>query len=147
MASADELYITVRGKGGHAAQPQQNIDPVLIAAHIITALQQVVSRMADPKTPSVLSIGYIQADGATNIIPDAVHMRGTFRTFDEKWRKEAHRQMAKIGTGIAEAMGGECDFDVRVGYPVLINAEELTADARQYAGEYLGKENIVDLDL
>lgn len=147
MASTDELYITVKGKGGHGAQPQQNIDPVLISAHIITALQQVVSRIADPKSPSVLSIGYVHANGATNIIPDEVQMQGTFRAFDEKWRGEAHRRMVKIATGIAESMGGECDFDVRVGYPALINNEELTASAKHYATEYLGKENIVDLDL
>lgn len=147
MASTDELYITVRGKGGHGAQPHQNIDPVLITAHIIVALQQVVSRIADPKMPSVLSIGYLEAQGATNIIPDEVHMKGTFRTFDEVWRKAAHQQMVKIATGIADSMGGQCDFEVRVGYPAVINEEKLTASARRYAAEYLGEENIVDLDL
>lgn len=146
MASTDELYMTVKGQGGHGAQPQQNIDPVLISAHIITALQQVVSRMADPKSPSVLSIGYVQANGATNIIPDLVEMKGTFRAFDETWRFEAHRRMVSIATGIAESMGGSCDFEVRVGYPALINNEALTASARQYATEYLGAENVVALD-
>ncbi|MBK1438415.1 amidohydrolase [Parapedobacter sp. ISTM3] len=147
MASTDELYVTVRGKGGHGAQPQQNIDPVVIAAHIITALQQVVSRIADPKMPTVLSIGKVVANGATNVIPNEVYMEGTFRTFDEKWRKEAHAQMKKIASGIAESMGGTCDFEVRVGYPFLVNEEQLTARVREYAVEFLGEEHVVDLDL
>lgn len=147
MASTDELYITVNGKGGHGAQPQQNTDPVLITAHIITALQQVVSRMADPKMPTVLSIGKIQADGATNIIPDQVFLQGTFRTFDEQWRKDAHQRMKKVAEGIAESMGGSCDFEIRVGYPFLVNEEKLTQSSKQYAVEYLGAEQVVDLDL
>ena len=147
MASTDELYVTVKGKGGHGAQPQQNIDPVVITAHIITALQQVVSRIADPKMPSVLSFGKVIANGATNVIPNEVYLEGTFRTFDEQWRKEAHTKMKKMAVGIAESMGGTCDFEVRVGYPFLVNEEKLTAEARGYAEEYLGKENVVDLDL
>lgn len=147
MASTDELYVTVRGRGGHGAQPQQNIDPVVIAAHIITALQQVVSRIADPKMPSVLSFGKVTADGATNVIPDAVYLEGTFRTFDEEWRKEAHERMIKMATGIAESMGGSCDFEVRRGYPFLVNEEKLTAEIRGYAEDFLGKENVLDLDI
>jgi len=147
MASTDELYVTVKGKGGHGAQPQQNIDPVVITAHIITALQQVVSRIADPKMPTVLSFGKVTANGATNVIPDAVYLEGTFRTFDERWRKEAHARMKKMATGIAESMGATCDFEVRVGYPYLVNEEKLTARVRGYATEFLGSENIVDLDL
>jgi len=147
MASTDELYVTVRGKGGHGAQPQQNIDPVVITAHIITALQQVVSRIADPRMPTVLSFGKVIANGATNVIPDEVYLEGTFRTFDEEWRRKAHQRMKKIATGIAESMGATCDFEIRVGYPFLVNAESLTADVRQYAEEYLGAENVVNLDL
>ena len=147
MASTDELYVTVKGRGGHGAQPQQNIDPVIIMAHIITALQQVVSRIADPKMPSVLSFGKVIADGATNVIPDTVYLEGTFRTFDERWRKEAHERMVKMATGIAESMGGSCDFEVRSGYPFLVNEEKLTAEVRGYAEDFLGKENVVDLDL
>ncbi|WP_353184396.1 M20 family metallopeptidase [Parapedobacter lycopersici] len=147
MASTDELYVTVKGKGGHGAQPQQNIDPVVITAHIITALQQIVSRVADPKTPSVLSFGKVIANGATNVIPDEVYLEGTFRTFDEAWRKKAHTHMKKMAEGIAESMGGSCDFEVRVGYPFLVNEEKLTAEARGYAEDYLGAENVVDLDL
>lgn len=147
MASTDELYVTVKGKGGHGAQPQQNIDPVVITAYIITALQQIVSRMADPKMPTVLSFGKVIANGATNVIPDAVYLEGTFRTFDEKWRRDAHERMRKMAIGIAESMGGSCDFEVRVGYPFLVNEEKLTAAIRGYAEEFLGKENVLDLDV
>jgi amidohydrolase len=147
MASTDELYVTVHGKGGHGAQPHQNIDPVLIAAHIIVALQQIVSRNADPRLPSVLSFGKLNANGATNIIPNEVKMEGTFRTLNEEWRNEAHRLMKKMAEGIAESMGGSCDFNIMRGYPFLINEEELTGNARQYAEDYLGRENVIDLDI
>jgi amidohydrolase len=147
MASTDELYVTVIGKGGHGAQPQQNIDPVLIASHIIVALQQIVSRNADPRLPSVLSFGKVIANGATNIIPNEVKLEGTFRTLNEDWRKEAKRLMKKMAEGIAESMGGSCDFRIMDGYPYLINEEQLTANAKAYAEEYLGKENVIDLDI
>ncbi len=147
MASTDEIYVTVKGKGGHAAQPQQNIDPVIITAHILTALQQVVSRFADPKSPSVLSFGKVIANGATNVIPNEVYLEGTFRTMDEKWREEAHLRMKKMAEGIAESMGGRCDFEIRKGYPFLINEEKLTARVRGFAEDFLGKENVLDLDI
>jgi amidohydrolase len=147
MASTDELYVTVRGKGGHGAQPQQNIDPVIITAHIITALQTIVSRSADPKSPSVLSFGKIIANGATNVIPNEVYLEGTFRTMDEQWRNEAHIKIKKMAEGIAESMGGSCEFDIRRGYPFLINEEKLTALTRANAEDYLGKENVLDLDI
>ena len=147
MASTDELYVTVKGKGGHGAQPQQNIDPVIITAHILTALQQVVSRFADPKSPSVLSFGKVIANGATNVIPNEVYLEGTFRTMDEKWREEAHKRMKKMAECIAESMGGSCDFNIMRGYPFLINEEVLTAATRGHAEDYLGKENVLDLDI
>jgi len=147
MASTDEIYVTVKGKGGHGAQPQQNIDPVIITAHILTALQQVVSRFADPKSPSVLSFGKVIANGATNVIPNEVYLEGTFRTMDEAWRKEAHIRMKKMAEGIAESMGGSCDFNIVNGYPFLINEEKLTGLVRGYAEDYLGKENVIDLDI
>lgn len=147
MASTDELYVTVTGKGGHGAQPHQNIDPVLITAHIIVALQQIVSRNADPRLPSVLSFGKVNANGATNIIPNEVKLEGTFRTLNEEWRNEAHKLMKKMAEGIAESMGGSCDFDIHRGYPFLINEEKLTANARQFSEDYLGKENVIDLDI
>jgi len=147
MASTDELYVTVHGKGGHGAQPHQNIDPVLITAHIIVALQQIVSRNADPRLPSVLSFGKVNANGATNIIPNEVKLEGTFRTLNEDWRNEAHRLMKKMAEGIAESMGGRCEFNIMRGYPFLINEEQLTYNARTFAEDYLGKENVIDLDI
>ncbi|HEY8784069.1 MAG TPA: M20 family metallopeptidase [Mucilaginibacter sp.] len=147
MASTDELYVTVKGKGGHGAQPQSNIDPVMITAYMLTALQQIVSRFADPKSPSVLSFGKVIANGATNVIPNEVYLEGTFRTMDEKWRNEAHIKMKKMAEGIAESMGGSCEFNIVRGYPFLVNEEKLTASTRAFAEDYLGKENVVDLDI
>jgi amidohydrolase len=147
MASMDEIYVTVRGRGGHGAQPHQNIDPVLITSHIIVALQQIVSRMADPTLPTVLSFGKLIANGAVNIIPDEVYIEGTFRTLDEKWRADAHKQIKKMAEAIAEGMGGSCDFKIVHGYPFLVNEEKLTEQVRTFAEEYLGKENVLDLDI
>ena len=147
MASTDELYVTVKGKGGHGAQPQQNIDPVIITAHILVALQTIISRNADPKSPSVLSFGKVIAEGATNVIPNEVKLEGTFRTMDEAWRKAAHIKMKKMAEGIAESMGGSCEFNIMHGYPYLINEPVLTASARGFAEDYLGKENVLDLDI
>lgn len=147
MASCDELFMTVKGRGGHGAHPHQNIDPIAITAQIITALQQIVSRNADPRTPTVLSWGKIIANGATNVIPDEVYLEGTFRTFDEKWRAEAHGLMVKMAVGIAESMGASCDFEVRKGYPFLINEKVITESSRAYAVEYLGEENVLELDV
>ena len=147
MASADEIYVTVHGKGGHGAMPELCVDPVLISSHIIVALQQVVSRMASPKIPSVLTFGKVIADGATNVIPNEVKMEGTFRTFNEEWRSEAHEKMKKMAEGIAASMGGSCDFDVHVGYPYLENHPALTEFTKNAAIEYMGAENVVDMDL
>lgn len=147
MASADEIYITVKGKGGHAAMPDSNIDPILIASHIIVALQQIVSRHANPKTPTVLSFGKINGNGATNIIPDEVKIEGTFRTLNEAWRSDAHKKMKFMAESIAVGMGAEIDFKILNGYPFLKNNESLTEEARLNAIEYLGKENVVDLDI
>ncbi len=147
MASTDELYMTIRGKGGHGAQPHQNIDPIAITAQIISALQQIVSRVADPRIPTVLSWGKIIGNGATNIIPDEVYLEGTFRTFDENWRAEAHAKIIKIAVSIAESMGATCAIEIRKGYPVLVNDPVLTARSREHAVSYLGEENVLDLDL
>jgi len=147
MASMDEIFVTVKGKGGHGAQPQQNIDPVLITAHIIVALQQIVSRMANPAMPTVLSFGKQIANGAINVIPDEVYMEGTFRTMDEDWRNDAHARMKKMAGTIAESMGGSCSFIINKGYPFLINDEEITTITRQCAEEFLGKENVIEADI
>lgn len=147
MASADEIYVTVKGKGGHAAMPETLIDPVLIASHMIVALQQVVSRAASPKIPSVLSFGRVEALGATNVIPNEVKIQGTFRTLDEDWRAKAHVKMLSIAKGIVEGMGGEVDFEIKKGYPFLKNDPELTERSHQAAIAYLGEENVLDLDI
>ncbi|MFM1876482.1 MAG: hypothetical protein RL266_2219 [Bacteroidota bacterium] len=147
MASADEVHFTVKGKGGHAALPHYTIDPVLITSHIIVALQQVVSRRTRPGVPCVLSFGKVEANGATNIIPNEVHVQGTFRTMDEQWRMEAHRIMKKLAEELAASMGGSCDFRVDVGYPHVYNDEGLTDFARMAAKEYLGEANVVELDM
>lgn len=147
MASTDEVYLTVKGKGGHGATPELNVDPVLIAAHILVALQQIVSRNAPPQLPAVLSFGRFIAEGRTNIIPNEVKLDGTLRTFDEKWRAEAHQKITKMATSIAEGMGGKCEVFIDKGYPFLVNDDVVTAEARQFAVEYLGEDNVVDLDL
>ena len=147
MASADELYLTIKGKGGHGAMPETFIDPVLISAHLLVALQQIVSRVANPKIPSVLSFGRVEALGATNIIPNEVKIQGTFRTLDEAWRAKAHEKMRQIAEGIVEGMGGQLDFEIRKGYPFLKNNPELTARSVDAARDYLGAENVLDLDI
>jgi amidohydrolase len=147
MASADEIYITITGKGGHGAMPQDCIDPVTIAAQMITALQQVISRQLDQTVPALLTFGSIIANGSTNIIPNEVKIKGTFRCMNEEWRMIAHKKMHKMGVGIVEAMGGKCDFNIIKGYPCLRNDEPLTAKVKDFAIEYLGEENVVDLPL
>lgn len=147
MASMDEIYITIIGKGGHAAVPEECIDPILIASHVIVAAQQIVSRMASPKTPSVLSFGRIIGDGANNVIPDKVTIEGTFRTYDEEWRTEAIEKLTKMIKSIAEGMGAECIVDIPRGYPHLNNNMALTHSMKQGAISFLGEDNVVDLDL
>ena len=147
MASADEVHFTVTGKGGHAALPHYLIDPVLITSHIIVALQQLVSRRTKPCVPCVLSFGSVHANGATNVIPNEVHVQGTFRTMDEQWRKEAHIIMKKMAEEMASSMGATCDFRVDVGYPFVYNDDVVTEFARGAAKDYLGEENVVELDM
>jgi amidohydrolase len=147
MASTDELYLRVKGKGGHGAMPHLNIDPVLIASHLIVAMQQIVSRTANPTMPSVLSFGKVIANGATNVIPNEVYIEGTFRTLDEKWRAEAHTRMTDLAHQLVQSMGGTLEFEIRKGYPALYNNEELTASTKANAEIYLGKENVLDLDI
>jgi amidohydrolase len=147
MASCDELYVTIKGEGGHAALPHQNIDPILISSHIITALQQLISRMMPPTIPAVLSFGKIIGNGATNIIPDRVELEGTFRAMNEEWRAVAHKRMTKMAESIAESMGGECEFRIEKGYPFLVNDEIVTGQAKEAAIQFLGAENVIDLDL
>lgn len=147
MASSDELYLKVIGKGGHGAAPELTIDPVVIASHIIIALQQVISRNASPKQPTVLTFGRIIADGATNIIPNEVNIAGTFRALNEQWRKEGLEKIKKMAESIAEGMGGKCEVTISHGYPYLENNPALTRRIRSAAEAYVGKENVVDIDL
>ena len=147
MASADEIYFTVKGKGGHAAMPESGVDPIVITSHIIVALQQIVSRKASPKIPSVLSFGDIHGEGATNVIPDFVKVKGTFRTYNEEWRTRAHKLMTQMATGMAASMDATCEFEIKKGYPFLVNEPDYTERTRKAAEAFMGKSNVVDLDL
>jgi amidohydrolase len=146
MASSDEIYITVKGKGGHAALPDKLIDPVLISAHLLTALQQIVSRHAKPGVPTVLSFGRVEALGAMNVIPDSVRIEGTFRTMNEEWRKRAHELIKKISKDLTSGMGGSAEVEIRHGYPVLFNNPGVTEKARFFAEEFLGKNHVHELE-
>lgn len=147
MASADELYITVRAEGGHAAAPHRlAADGVLVAAHLIVALQSVVSRNAPPNIPTVLSIGRVLAEGATNVLPTTVRMEGTFRAMDEDWRREAHALIRRIAEQTARAFGAEADVEIVVGYPALYNHEAPTALVREAACAYVGPDRVVELE-
>lgn len=147
MASADEIYLKVIGKGGHGAWPDLAIDPVVIASHIIIGLQQIISRNASPRQPTVLTFGKISGDGATNIIPDEVNIAGTFRAMNETWRNEALEKIRKMAEGIAVSMGGRCEVNISRGYPYLENDPALTQRLRKAAEAYVGPANVVDLDI
>jgi amidohydrolase len=147
MASSDELYLKVIGKGGHGATPELTVDPVVIAATIIVALQQVISRNASPRQPTVLTFGRIIGEGATNIIPDEVNIAGTFRALNEAWRQSGLARIKKMAESIAEGMGGKCEVEISHGYPYLENNPELTRRVRKAAEEYMGKENVLDLEV
>ncbi len=145
MASADEIYITVRGRGGHAAKPHRANDPVVIASTLVVALQQLVSRNADPIVPSVLTFGRFVGDGAANVIPDSVELAATFRTMDETWRGEALDRLHRTTTDLARSLGAEADVRIVPGYPAVVNDPDATAFARSRAVEYLGDDRVVDL--
>lgn len=146
MASGDEIYLNVRGKGGHAALPHTLIDPVVIASHIVIALQTLISRNTPPMLPAVLSFGKIEASGATNVIPSNVYIEGTLRTLDENWRETAHGLIVQNAKGVAQAMGGNCDVEIRQGYPFVYNNPELTRKVQSIAMEFLGDSNVVSLE-
>ncbi|WP_372752725.1 M20 family metallopeptidase [Labilibaculum sp.] len=147
MASGDEIYLKIKGKGGHAAMPHNCTDTLLIASHIIVALQQIVSRHCDARIPCVLSFGKMIANGATNIIPDEVYIEGTFRTMNEEWRAKAKQLITSIAKSTATGMGAECEVDIRHGYPFLINNESITDQAKNNAIEILGADKVVNMDL
>ena len=147
MASADEIYLTVKGVGGHGALPHRNIDPIVISASIILELQTLVSRIAPPTLPAVLSFGKIIGEGATNVIPSEVKLEGTLRTFNEEWRATFHKRITDMCQSIAKAHGGECVVDIRKGYPFLVNDHKVTENSIQFSNQYLGKEFVEQLDL
>lgn len=146
MASTDELYMTVKGKGGHAAMPEEYVNPLLIASAILTELNAEFM-LKDQKAPTVLAFGKISGMGATNVIPSEVKLEGTFRTMNEAWRAEAHQKMKSLAETVAKKMGGECEFTVLHGYPFLVNDDAITGKAIAAAEEYLGKENVEELPL
>lgn len=148
MASTDEIFIKVIGKGGHGAMPHLCVDPVAISAQIIVALQQIVSRKAQPILPTVLTFGKINSDGgATNVIPNSVSIEGTLRTLDETWRAECKRLIQTIAKNTAEAYGAQIEIDIRNGYPFLKNDEKLTTELLAYANDYMGEEHVEPLDI
>ena len=147
MASADELYMTVKGKGGHAAAPHQAIDPILIASHLIISLQQIISRNRNPHNPSVLSITAFNAGTTTNVIPNEVKLMGTFRAMDEEWRFAAHDLIKRNATLLVESMGGTLDLHIDIGYPTVYNNEVLNEKAKAKAAELIGSEYVEETEL
>lgn len=146
MASTDEIYINVKGKGGHGATPELNVDPVVAAANILIALQQVVSRNSPPSVPTVLSFGRFIANGKMNIIPNEVTLDGTIRTYDEVWRKKAHEKIRQIAEKTAEAHGATCEVRIVHGYPSLLNDKDVTERAMKHAAELLGQEMVKEIE-
>lgn len=147
MASCDEIRMKIIGKGGHAAMPHQNIDPILISAHLITSLQQIISRNCNPSTPSVLSFGRIEGLGATNIIPNSVSLEGTFRTMDEDWREKAHHLIKKQATFLAKSMGADIEVVIDKGYPFLENDIPQTEKTSVVLANYFGTKCVHELPI
>jgi amidohydrolase len=147
MASADEIYITIKGKGGHAASPHTTADTILIASQVVVGLQQIISRNNNPFSPSVLSITSFQGGFTTNVIPTEVKLMGTFRAMDETWRFKAHDLIRNQVNGIATAMGAEADVTIDVGYPVVFNNEELNDRAKIIAQQYMGDPNVEETEM
>jgi hippurate hydrolase len=147
MASADEIYITIRGKGGHAAAPHLTTDTVLIASHLIVGLQQIISRNKNPLSPSVLSICSVQGGNTTNVIPSEVKLMGTFRAMDETWRYQAHELIRQQAKGIVESMGAELDLHIDIGYPTVDNDPVFTEAAWKLADEFMGKDQVEETEM
>lgn len=147
MASCDEIYMTINGVGGHGAMPHQCVDPILIGANIVTSLQQIVSRKCDPKIPCVLTFGFFEGLGDTNIIPSKVKLKGTFRTMDENWRVEAWKLIEAQASRIAESMGGTVVVEISKGYPFLANDPAVTSKVRSKAKQVLGEKNVEELPI
>lgn len=147
MASADEIFITIKSKGGHAAAPHLTADTILISSYIIVGLQQIISRNNNPTSPSVLSICAINGGNTTNVIPSEVKLMGTFRAMDESWRYKAHDLIKRQVIGIAESMGAAAEVFIDVGYPAVDNDEKLTSQAKDLSVIYIGEENVLQTEL
>lgn len=147
MASADEIYMTIKANGGHAAAPHLTADPILIASQLIVSLQQLISRYNNPFNPSVLSITSFQGGNTTNVIPSEVKLMGTFRAMNEEWRFKAHDLIKKQATAIVTGMGAELDINIDVGYPFVFNDEALSVEARKLAETYAGAANVSQTEL
>lgn len=141
MASSDEIYLTVNGKGGHAARVEEIKNPLLIAAEILLELRM----LSNPQVPVVLSFGKIEGKGATNVVPDKVEIAGTLRCFDEMLRKQIHQQIAFLCERVAEKYLTHCDIYVLKGYPVLVNNVDTTISAKQATIEYLSDKKVLDI--
>lgn len=147
MASADELFFTIKAEGGHAAAPHMTADTILIASNLIVSLQQIISRNCDPLSPSVLSICSFQGGNTTNVIPSEVHLKGTFRAMDEAWRYKAHELIRKHAIGLVESMGASVDVLIDVGYPCVDNNDELTENAWHLANDFLGEKFVEETEI
>lgn len=149
MASTDEIYIKVKGKGGHAAMPHTYTNPLLLSSAIITELHKIFMIEKQGNTheiPTVLAFGKIIGEGATNVIPDEVNMAGTFRTLNEEWRKRCHQTIKETVKNLSQLYGGICDIEIKYGYPCLVNDETLTEACINTARNILGNDNILSLD-
>lgn len=147
MASCDEIYITIHGKGGHGATPHNTIDPIMTGAHLLTGLQQIVSRKCDPKIPCVLSFGHFEALGATNVIPEKAILKGTFRTMDETWRAEALKLIESFTKHTCEQFGATAEIEISKGYPFLENDPKMTAEMRHLMENHFGKQHVHELPI
>jgi len=149
MASTDEIYIDIIGKGGHAAIPSEYNNPILIASEVLLQLSKEFPNTTpvSEATPTVLAFGKITANGATNVIPERASIEGTFRTMNEDWRKQAHQRITKLVTDIATSKNAKAEVKIVSGYPFLVNDEQVTTHAKNTAIQYLGKENVVELPL
>ena len=146
MAAADGYTITIHGKGGHGAYPHGCIDPVVIGAQIVVALQTTVSRNTDPMDAAVVSNCVFQSGDAFNVIPDTAVLKGTVRTFKDETRDLMEKRITELATTIAEGMGGKATVDYARGYPATVNDEAMTELAREAAIAAVGEENVIAKD-
>jgi amidohydrolase len=147
MASSDEVNLYIKGRGGHAALPKSYDNTILAAAQILVDLNKIIQLKKSIEIPTVLAFGKLIGDGACNMIPAEVNIHGTFRTFDEKWREEAHKLIIKTAKETAASFGTKCEVVIDKGYPFLVNDNKITSIAKSAAIEFAGKENVKELDI